>query len=460
MKHFFKVNVEENDYSLLFHAPSSKISKVQNIDNNFLDEDLYAKLPHLNKEYHAIEKRSLGKGKIGITFMSARKCNMSCRYCFAGEGEYGSKENKPDYLSLETYMKVIEKAVELYPEGIKSISFFGGEPLLNHDTIKMFIPDCISFLKSKNLSIPGLSIITNGILLDEKKLEFFKEFNVLVGLSLDGPKKFNDYGRLLKGKKDSVYDIVVEKIELLRKYEIGTVIQFTLNRRHLEDYQEGDFKKWIDSLPVLDSINVAYIPVETEEETLRIDGKDALNKLDKLAREITNYYIDELYKEEPKKIATGIYATLIQIAKNKYQNSCSAGHSILADTDGCLYPCHMYCNDDDFLLGNTLEGWVDSNKINMNANVNRMDSSNCKSCIAQTVCAYWCKGISYLVKSDQLSVLDARCTFQKACVEECIKALVRAKDDTKYYNRFINNLKAINHKQRKILEDDGDGGDV
>jgi radical SAM protein with 4Fe4S-binding SPASM domain len=348
-------------------------------------------------------------------------------------------------------MKVIEKACELYPEGVKSISFFGGEPLLNYNTIKIFIPECIKFFKTRNLAIPVLSIMTNGVLLDDEKIKFCAKYNITVGLSLDGPKEFNDFGRLLRSNSDSAYSIVKKRIELLKKNNVACVIQFTINKKHIEDYEVGDFKKWMDSMPELEDINVAYVPVETEICDLKIHGKDNFEKLVLLTRDITNYYIDELKKKSARKLATGIYANLIQIAKNKYQPSCSAGHSLFADTDGHLYPCHMYCNDDNFILGAALEGWVDEDRINENANLDRLESDICKECISQNVCPIWCKGLNHLVNSNQFNVIDVRCVFQKTIVEEGLKALVKMKENASDYEVFVKNLKIINDTQKTLF---------
>ncbi|MOA47094.1 hypothetical protein D3C78_1696980 [compost metagenome] len=104
----------------------------------------------------------------------------------------------------------------------------------------------------------------------------------------------------------------------------------------------------------------------------------------------------------------------------------------------------MFCNDDQFLLGNVRDGGMDREKVNVQANIDRMDGDRCKVCIAQSVCSFWCKGIQYLSTGDMYEVLDSRCVFQIANVEECLKALANLKKGTDMYTRFWNNVANAN----------------
>ena len=67
----------------------------------------------------------------------AHDCNLACKYCFAGKGEYhGEKE----IMSFETGKKAIDYLVE-HSVGRKNleVDFFGGEPLLNWEVCKQLV---------------------------------------------------------------------------------------------------------------------------------------------------------------------------------------------------------------------------------------------------------------------------------------------------------------------------------
>lgn len=63
--------------------------------------------------YDSIElSHSKRNAAIGLTFMSARTCNMSCKHCFAGEGEYGRNQEKAKLFSFELYKEVVDFFIE------------------------------------------------------------------------------------------------------------------------------------------------------------------------------------------------------------------------------------------------------------------------------------------------------------------------------------------------------------
>ena len=67
----------------------------------------------------------------------AHACNLSCRYCFAGEGEYHGDR------SLMSY-EVGKKALDFLVKNSGSrrnleVDFFGGEPLMNFDVVKKLV---------------------------------------------------------------------------------------------------------------------------------------------------------------------------------------------------------------------------------------------------------------------------------------------------------------------------------
>ncbi|CAH1058182.1 radical SAM/SPASM domain-containing protein [Paenibacillus pseudetheri] len=446
VKHFFPVEVEGEDYNLLYHAPSSKIARVpKHADmEKMSDEVIYQTFEKLKEVSITPKHREYGKGSIGITFMSSRTCNLSCVYCFAGEGEYGDSEVKSKYISSDLYLDSVKAIDEMYPEGIKSISFFGGEPLLYFKEIESFVPGFEQYFISRGREVPYIGISTNGSLLTNKKLEFIKQHNIKIVMSLDGPKEINDIARIVQKEGASIYDTVIKAIEKTKSHGVSFSIQMTINQNHIKQYKPGLAAEWLEIMEKYETENLAIVVVETDHADLQIKDKAHLEVLDQMVREITRYYINKLFEENPVIRAKGMIAALIQLAKGKYVDSCSAGHSVFVDTDGGIYPCHMFCNDDQFLLGNVRDGGMDREKVNVQANIDRMDGDRCKVCIAQSVCSFWCKGIQYLSTGDMYEVLDSRCVFQIANVEECLKALANLKKGTDVYTRFWNNVANAN----------------
>ena len=62
----------------------------------------------------------------------------------------------------------------------------------------------------------------------------------------------------------------------------------------------------------------------------------------------------------------------------------------------------------------------------------------------------WCKGIQLLSNNDMRKICKPRCVFQVANTEECIKALVRIKNNKEKAKLFWENFKKVGER---LIED-------
>jgi SynChlorMet cassette radical SAM/SPASM protein ScmF len=100
------------------------------------------------------------------------KCNLACQHCWVTPTV--TDELVEGDIGVEEYKGFIEQAV---PLGLSGVKITGGEPLLWKG-----LPELLEFLRSKGL---GVSIETNGTLIDEGFADLFRSMNVDVGISID-----------------------------------------------------------------------------------------------------------------------------------------------------------------------------------------------------------------------------------------------------------------------------------
>jgi uncharacterized protein len=95
------------------------------------------------------------------------------------------------------------------------IVFHGGEPLLQ--PIAQFEDMCSIFQKelSEIINIE-YKFQTNATLITNRWINIFSKYNISVGVSLDGPREYNDIDRVDHQNKGS-YDLVRAGIEMLQK---------------------------------------------------------------------------------------------------------------------------------------------------------------------------------------------------------------------------------------------------
>ena len=67
----------------------------------------------------------------------AHDCNLACKYCFAGEGEYHGDRG---LMSFEVGKKALDFLIQNSGNRVNlEVDFFGGEPLLNWDVVKQLV---------------------------------------------------------------------------------------------------------------------------------------------------------------------------------------------------------------------------------------------------------------------------------------------------------------------------------
>jgi len=124
-------------------------------------------------------------------------CNLDCEYCFFLSKEMlypGSRFRMAEEIH-ESYIRQLLQAHAGAPEVV--VAWQGGEPtMMGLDFFRRSV-ELVDELKQPHQRIQ-YTIQTNGVLVDEHWAEFFKTNDVLVGLSVDGPKDLHDRYRVDK----------------------------------------------------------------------------------------------------------------------------------------------------------------------------------------------------------------------------------------------------------------------
>ncbi len=172
-------------------------------------------------------------------------CNLRCKHCYEDAGVL--RKGKKDELTLEEKYKVLE---ELDKEGVPTIFFSGGEPLIH--------PHFFEIAEEAKKRGFYISIATNGTLFANKEYaERAKEIGFgYIAVSIDSPDpKRHDEFRGVPG----MWEKAVQGIKNLIDVGITTCIQFTLTRQSYKDLP-GMFKL-LRELGAYKLIVYNYIPV-------------------------------------------------------------------------------------------------------------------------------------------------------------------------------------------------------
>jgi uncharacterized protein len=151
--------------------------------------------------------RNIQRLVIPITF----KCNFDCQYCYV----YKDKRAEFDKNTLKKIYKIFLKN-NVNEE--RAIYFFGGEPLLRYDLLEWSFYEIEKLRKKYNKKL-FLALTTNGVLLDENKLDFLVNNFDLVGVSIDDLKSDYSYRKV---------EQIKAKLPLLLKYKDKILIKMTI----------------------------------------------------------------------------------------------------------------------------------------------------------------------------------------------------------------------------------------
>ena len=134
-------------------------------------------------------------------------CNLNCTYCHfhtPEKTEYLTENNMNVYKILNNIKNHIDK----YNISGFKLGFVGnGEPLLDYDSLRAYINYISDYLADGRIAA---YTITNGTLVTEEILYFFKTYKVNIGFSIDGISQIHNKYRC------NTHIAVLDAIEMFR----------------------------------------------------------------------------------------------------------------------------------------------------------------------------------------------------------------------------------------------------
>lgn len=343
----------------------------------------------------------------------AHTCNLSCEYCFAKGGKY----HGPDaIMTTETAKKAIDFLIENSGNHYNlDVDFFGGEPLMNWDVVKETV-DYARNLEEKYNKHFNFTLTTNGMLLDDDKIEYLNENMKNVVLSLDGRREIHDEFRKTIGGKGS-FDTVVPKFQ-----------NFVSKRGDKEYYMRGtytannlDFTKDVKTYLDLGFKRTSLEPVVGNSKSDYALKEEDLPVLFEEYEKLADMMIDAI--DNNNKFI--FYHYMIDLENgpcaHKRISGCGSGTEYMAITpSGELYPCHQFVGNDDFIIGDINQGIIRDDIIEDFKKCNCYSKEECKSCWANMYCSGGCAANNYNANGDINETHDYSCKLFKKRIEMAI----------------------------------------
>jgi uncharacterized protein len=174
-----------------------------------------------------------------LVLLLTERCNLACKYCF----EAGTVDHKDGGRMPAAVASAAIDYLMLYAEQKEcTIEFYGGEPLLNPETLAYALQYATQKAKECGKRV-NFYCISNGTTVTKQIARLLRQYDVTVQVSVDGCKQMHDSVRIGKTGRGS-YDRIEASLKTLREegvkvclyatvashnYKLGTVME-DLNR--------------------------------------------------------------------------------------------------------------------------------------------------------------------------------------------------------------------------------------
>lgn len=216
----------------------------QLVEHEFLVDDSLDEVRRIVELSNEIDR---GDSVYIMTINPTMGCNFKCWYCY----ESHINGSKMKDVQIHSVLKHIEMVV-MTQKNLKffSLNFFGGEPLIYFDQVVVpLIEGATEILRDTDIILePGFT--TNGYLIDDVKIEFFKKHRVNhFQITLDGGEEEHNKVRYITKERGS-YRTIVDNIFKLCANELGVKLRINYTIDNYESCIDivDDFK----SMPLED----------------------------------------------------------------------------------------------------------------------------------------------------------------------------------------------------------------
>lgn len=278
---------------------------------------------------------------------SGPDCNLDCKYCFykCKSELFGQGRHR---MSDEVAERIIKEYLGL---GFNNSSFAwqGGEPMLMGLDFYQKVVDMQAKFGSDGQMVTN-ALQTNAVLMDEQWCEFLKNYNWLVGISLDGPAEYHDHYRL-DHAGNGTHSRVLNAINLCKKHRVEfnvLVLVNDVNIKHPDeifDYFAGLNIRFLQFIPCVENepgtkkvANFSVTPLEYADFMCRIYDR------------WREYGID--------KISIRLFDSMLSYMLHGEHSNCTfarrCNQYFVFEHNGDAYCCDFFV-EPQFKLGNILE---------------------------------------------------------------------------------------------------------
>lgn len=315
-------NIITDDTSAYTHDKQERLSALK--ENGFIVPEDFDEFNWLTVRNRGL-RYNMDSNRLRLTVAPTMGCNFKCYYC------YESRAEKCKGMSEETIsdlIQYVERKLESRTLSLLSISWYGGEPLLEIETIRRISKELIALCEKYNVNYHA-DILTNGYFLTrDVAIMLHDECKVVAAqIPMDGMSE--TYSKR-KGVRSQAFDQVVKNI-----HDISDIIEVHI-RMNVDKENESEIfeltKHLLVDLELKEKIRIYLAAVKNYENVCNFMGDDCFTSEDYFR--CRNKFHEYLY-------SLGVQRSIMKTIPAPRWISCglSQVNGLVVDPEGYLYRC-------------------------------------------------------------------------------------------------------------------------
>lgn len=348
-------------------------------------------------------------------FILTDSCNFGCKYCFIenriSQGyRFTHMTKETAEKGMDMFCRLISLAPEFFEEP-KTIVLYGGEPLLNVNTVRDIVETVQERIKDGRLpERTVINLVTNGSLVTPEIAQMLKNYNVSVGVSLDGDRRVTDSCRQYQNGQP-VYDDVIKGLNTLKQEGVNAGISCTLSPQCLENFEQT-VDLIVNELELKSlAFNIALnVPGYKTEEDYSERATESIIKAFQIFRE-KGICEDRIMRKVDSFTNQEVYP---------FDCGCAGGNQIAIAPNGDVGICHGYLSNRKYFVTDVNDTQFDpsTNEVFQEwSKRSPLNMKECEDCIALGICGGGCP-LNADYESGSIWGLDSRfCVHAKKTLE-------------------------------------------
>lgn len=387
---------KKNDSYIFSENAANQISEL--MQRGYLSSNRWKSIRHPATDIMPFQ---LDNSLYAVVLQVTQVCNLNCSYCPFAQGKYYSRKHTAKQMSEETAAKAVDFLVQHATNSDRLVvGFYGGEPLINFETVKFTVNYIARKYPHKSFSF---FMTTNATLLDDEKIQFLDKHNFNLTISLDGPKEIHDKNRP-SFSHESSFEKVMDAINIINKkypefqerISFNCVIDpnssFDCFHSFFTSYENiGEYYCRFSNISSTNAKD--YVPEISEDYATKYNFEtfkcilSSIGKLDDSnISPIVKEYLEEILQTMFDKRLPG------QLGETGHPGGpcVPGGRKIFVNVEGDIFPCEKVNEmSENAKIGNIYTGF-DLEKCSTLLNIAHLTENECKNCWACRLCYLCC----------------------------------------------------------------------